>query len=399
MPKRNFPRWLRQPWRGLARNIQKRFYENLWTTSRRRFFLLTLAPALLVFIYTALLASPMYVSTTRFAIRNMESSGGLGGGLDFIRQFMGPGEGSTTGDSYLIAQYALSWGLFSKIDARLDLRGHFQDSRWDVISRLSKSATQDDMLAYWTWAVKLDFNSDTGLISCQARAYTPEMAQQINQLIIEYSEVLINEMNQRGRQDSMALAQAEVKTAEERLSRAHDAMRRMRERTALLSAQTAAGTLQTVIDNLEIEAAKTAAELKEAQAYMSEDSPSVETLKRRLAAINGQLKAERGKLSGRGAEEDGREYLSAVVGELENLQLEEEFARQQYTAALAALEAARISSNAKHRYLVAFEPPILPDESRYPPILKSTTLTFLGTMLLFGFASLITAAVREHAGF
>jgi capsular polysaccharide transport system permease protein len=226
------------------------------------------------------------------------------------------------------------------------------------------------------------------------------MAQRINQLVIEYNELLINEMNQRGRQDSLALARAELKTAEERLSQAHAAMRQVREKTALLSAQTAAETLQTVINNLEVDAAKTAAELKEARAYMREDSPAVETLKRRLAAVNGQLEAERGKLSGRDAEAgQNQEYLSAVVGELENMQLEEGFSRQQYTAALAAMEAARIRNDTRNRYLVAFEPPLLPDESLYPPILKSTALTFLGAMLLLGLGSLITAAIREHAGF
>ncbi|MDR2726206.1 MAG: capsule biosynthesis protein [Candidatus Adiutrix sp.] len=381
------------------RNIQRRFHENLWTISLRRFFLLTLSPALLVFIYTALLASPMYISMSKFAIRNMEAGGGLVGGFDLIQQFVGRGDNSTAGDSYLIAQYVVSWDIFSKIDARLGLKEHFQDTGRDLISRLSGRATQEDILDYWAWVVKLDFDRDTGLISCQVKAYTPEMAQRINKLLIEYSEALINEMNRRGHQDSLDMAQAEVKTAEERLSRAHAAMRQMREKTTHISAQTAAETLQTIIVNLEVEAAKTAAELKEARAYMRDDSPAVETLKRRLSAINDQLASERGKLSGMNAESQDREYFSAVVGALENMQLEEEFARQQYTAALATLEAARIRSDAKNRYLVAFEPPLLPDESLYPPILKSTFLTFLGTMLLLGLGSLITAAVREHAGF
>jgi len=400
MTRWTFPRrWLRQPWRDLLRNIQRRFHENLWTISLRRFFLLTLSPALLVFIYTALLASPMYISMSKFAIRNMEAGGGLVGGFDLIQQFVGRGDNSTAGDSYLIAQYVVSWDIFSKIDARLGLKEHFQDTGRDLISRLSGRATQEDILDYWAWVVKLDFDRDTGLISCQVKAYTPEMAQRINKLLIEYSEALINEMNRRGHQDSLDMAQAEVKTAEERLSRAHAAMRQMREKTTHISAQTAAETLQTIIVNLEVEAAKTAAELKEARAYMRDDSPAVETLKRRLSAINDQLASERGKLSGMNAESQDREYFSAVVGALENMQLEEEFARQQYTAALATLEAARIRSDAKNRYLVAFEPPLLPDESLYPPILKSTFLTFLGTMLLLGLGSLITAAVREHAGF
>jgi capsular polysaccharide transport system permease protein len=110
------------------------------------------------------------------------------------------------------------------------------------------------------------------------------------------------------------------------------------------------------------------------------------------------LASERGKLSGLTVE--GREnFLGAVVGEFHDLQLEEEFARQQFTTALAALEGARIRGEAKNRYLVAFEPPLLPGEPLYPTIIKTTVLTFLGAVLLLGLISLIVAAVREHAGF
>ena len=371
--------------------------EDFWASSRGRFLLPALVPAFLVFIYTALLASPVYISTAQFAIRNLEAGGGAAPGLDFIQQLIGGGEKSAVGDSYLIAQYAVSWDIFSKIDAQLGIKAHFQDTSRDMISRLSSGASQNDMLDYWAWVVKLNFDRDTGLISCKVKAYTPEMARRINQLIIEYSEILINEMNRRGYQDSLAMAQAEVEKAEERLSRAHAAMRRMREKTTQISAQAATETLQTIIVNLEVEAARTAAELKELRAYMRDDSPAVEALKRRLDAISGQLASERGKVSGFNA--GSPEHLSAMVGEFQDLQLEEEFARQQYTAALTALEGVRIKGETKNRYLVAFEPPLLPDESLYPPVIKATVLTFLGAVLLLGLGSLITAAIREHAGF
>ncbi|MCL2029397.1 MAG: capsule biosynthesis protein [Deltaproteobacteria bacterium] len=378
-------------------SIERRFFEDFWAASRHRFLLLALVPTFLVFIYTALLASPIYISTAQFAIRNLEAGGGAAPGMDFIQQLIGGGEKSAIGDSYLITQYAVSWDIFSKIDAQLGLKGHFQDTSRDMISRLSSGATQNDVLDYWAWVVKLNFDRDTGLISCKVKAYTPEMARRINQLIIEYSEVLINEMNRRGYQDSLAMAQAEVEKAEERLSRAHAAMRRMREKTTQISAQAATETLQTIIVNLEVEAAKTAAELKELRSYMRDDSPAVEALKRRLDAISGQLASERGKVSGFNG--DSPEHLSAMVGEFQDLQLEEEFARQQYTAALTALEGVRIKGETKNRYLVAFEPPLLPDESLYPPVVKATVLTFLGAVLLLGLGSLITAAIREHAGF
>jgi capsular polysaccharide transport system permease protein len=378
----------------------------VWRRPVRRFFLLTLIPTLAVFLYTALAASSMYISTSMFTIRNPEESGGGVnlGGLDLTRLFGGTSSGSTVGDSYLIAKYVLSWAMFSKLDAALALKTHYGDLQKDPWSRLTREATQEDLLDYWARMVQITFDSDTGILTCTARAYTPEMAWRINQMIIEVSEALVNEMNLRGEDDAWTRAAAEVRRAEERLTAAHAGLRQMRDQTAILDPRIAAEAVQTIVTRLETEAATVAAELNEARSYMREDSPPVETLQRRWAAINEQLAAERGKLSGLPSGSafrptPGGGQLSAVVGQFEDLQLEEEFARQQYTTALALLESARVQREMQHRYLVAFDPPLLPDEALYPRVIRSTILTFIGLGFLLALSWLIVASIREHAGF
>lgn len=364
-----------------------------------RFLAAILLPTIVVLLYTAFWASPMYVSNSMFAIRSMDS-GGYGGGADLVSQFMIGGSSSTLGDSYLISNYVQSWDIFSKIDQELNLKNHYSDSGKDIVSRLNRDSTQVRILDYWRWAVGLTFDPDTGIIKCRVKAYSPEMAWRINQAVIEHSEALINEINRRGREDSLALAKAEVKLAEDRLSKAHAAVRTMREQTTILSPQSESETLHGVISTLEGQAARLAAELREAEAYMRSDSPTVQTLKRRLEGLNSQLGAERGKLSGLSLTgNQTMSYLSGVLSQFEDLQMEEEFARQHYSSAMTALENARIRNESKSRYLVAFEPPRLPDESRYPLIFRSVVITFFGAALVFGLLSLVVAAIREHAGF
>jgi capsular polysaccharide transport system permease protein len=380
-----------------------------WRRPARRFFFLTLIPTVIVFLYTALWASPMYISTSMFAIRDAEASGGSAGlslgGLDLSRIFSGTNSGSTTGDSYLVAKYVQSWDIFSKLDAALDLKTHYSDRQKDVWSRLPRDVTQADLLDYWEQMAQIDFDPDTGIVTCTVRAYAPEMAWRINQMIIEASEALVNEMNDRGQQDALSRAAGEVRRAEERLTAAHAGLRQMRDQTALLDSRSAAEALQTIVTSLEVEAAKVAAELNEARSYMREDSPAVEALQRRWEALNVQLTAERGKLSGLSAAgaapvpTSGVEHLSAIAGRFEDLQLEEEFARQQYSSAMALLESARVQSEMKNRYLVAFEPPLLPHESLYPLVIRSTILTFIGAALVIAMLSLIIASIKEHAGF
>ena len=170
----------------------------------------------------------------------------------------------------------------------------------------------------------------------------------------------------------------------------------------MIDPKSAAGTLQAAIDKLEVEAVEVAAALGEAKGYMRDDAPQVVSLQRRLDALQAQLALERGKLSSRPASAgtaDDSARLVNVAGQFEDVQLEEEFARQYYTSALATLEAARLRNESQNRYLMAFEPALLPDESLYPNVPKATLLTFLASCLALAFLSLVGASIREHAGF
>ena len=108
-----------------------------------------------------------------------------------------------------------------------------------------------------------------------------------------------------------------------------------------------------------------------------------------------QLASEKLRLAG----EARPDSLTSVAGEYEDLQTESEFARQQLVSAMTSLETARVKAEAKSRYVVAFQIPVLPDESLYPRPFLFTTYVLVGALVLVGLCSLIIAAVREHAGF
>ncbi|MFR0874118.1 MAG: hypothetical protein ACLSHC_05385 [Bilophila wadsworthia] len=67
-----------------------------------------------------------------------------------------------------------------------------------------------------------------------------------------------------------------------------------------------------------------------------------------------------------------------MAGEYEDLQTESEFARQQLVSAMTSLETARVKAEAKSRYVVAFQIPVLPDEScTAPSCLRPMSLSVL----------------------
>lgn len=350
-----------------------------------------LLPTLLSLLYFGLWASPMYIAEARFAVRGAETSGAAGG----LAALLLPSGASVGADAHIVAEYIQSPDIMEAIDGELHIFCHFSSREYDLISRLAADATRDERLSYWNWAVKPSFDPETGVIALSVRAYDPATAKKLAEAVLTKSEALVNAMSRRAQDDAIALAMSEVRTAEQRVSAAQDAMRAFRDRSGMLDPASTAGGLQGIVSQLEGEAVKVRAEIAEASTYMSKDAPALVGLRARLAAVEKQLASEKLRLAG----EARPDSLTSVAGEYEDLQTESEFARQQLVSAMTSLETARVKAEAKSRYVVAFQIPVLPDESLYPRPFLFTAYVFVGALALVGLCSLIIAAVREHAGF
>ena len=349
-----------------------------------------LLPALLSLLYFGLWASPMYIAEARFAVRGAENSGAAGG----LAALLLPSGASVGADAHIVAEYIQSPDIMEAVDGEMGIFRHFSSREYDLISRLAADATRDERLSYWQWAVKPSFDPETGIIALSVKAYDPATAQKLAEAVLTRSEALVNAMSRRAQDDAIALAMSEVKTAEQRVSAAQDAMRAFRDRSGMLDPASTAGGLQGIVSQLEGEAVKVRAEIAEASTYMSKDAPALVGLHARLAAVEKQLASEKLRLAG----EARPDSLTSVAGEYEDLQTESEFARQQLVSAMTSLETARVKAEAKSRYVVAFQIPVLPDESLYPRPFLFTAYVFVGALALVGLCSLIIAAVREHAG-
>ena len=281
------------------------------------------------------------------------------------------------------------------IDGDMAIFKHFSSHAHDPLSRLATDATRDERLTYWKWAVKPSFDPETGIIALSVKAYDPVMAKRLAEAVLAKSEALVNTMNRRAKDDAITLAMAEVSTAEQRVSKAQEAMRAFRDRSGMLDPASTAGGLQGIVSQLESEAVKVRAEIAQAHTFMSKNAPTLVGLRARLEAVEKQLAQEKLRLAG----EARPGSLTSFAGEYEGLQTENEFARQQLVSAMTSLEAARVKAEAKSRYVVAFQIPALPDESLYPLPFLFTAYVFVGSLVLVGLCSLIIAAVREHAGF
>ena len=269
-------------------------------------------PTLLTFGYFALIASPMYVSETQFAVKDVVEQGA---GIDIASQIFKTSSASVQ-NARIVEAYLQSSDLFNALDHELKVVDHYSSSSHDMISRLSKEPTAWDKEVFWSRVSQPKLDVDSGIVTFNVRAYDPKMAQSIAQAALKASEALVNEMNERSRNDSIKLASNEVKVAQQRVTKAQKALESFRDEHRELDPKATASGLQTLVFELEGERSKVNSQLEEARSYMRSDAPMVRSLEKRLAAVEAQLHAEKARIAGN---EKMAVPLNAWVSQYENL--------------------------------------------------------------------------------
>lgn len=364
--------------------VRKKYRKSLLLT------LFVIIPTILLGFYLTFVFSPMYISASYFALRSSDNSD-----LSAVQSFLTSTSSGTVMDAYIIQNHITSHDMLEKVAGRIDLRGHYADPGKDLYSRLKSNPTKEEMLAYWQWLVSVTFELDKGIISVEVKAYTPEMAKAINDVILFYSEELVNQMNTRAHEDAIRLARDELEMAEQRVLKAQAALQRFRDDKSILDPAATAKGLESVIASLESEAASLQAELNAALEVMHRNSPRAVTLQNKLNALQMQIAQEKTRLAGLNS---GNTTLSSLVGDYTQLVTEEQFAQDQLVRSMGSLEIARLKAIAKSRYIVPFQPPTVPEESLYPRPLLFTVFGFFAFLILLGITSLILAAIKDHMG-
>lgn len=347
-------------------------------------------PTLLAAIYFGLIASDVYVSEARFAIRSAKSSGG--GGLAAI--LASPIASSGSQDTVVVTDYAHSQNMLGKVQERLNIKQHYSDDDVDVLARLDKEATQEELLEYFSKHIHLIRDTQSDVITLKVRAFDPATAQQLASLIIELSESLVNDMSHRIKEDALQTARSEVELAEAKVHAASAVLSSFRKDNVSLDPAEESSVLLSLVGGLESRLMQVRSQLSEKQAYMREDAPDIVMLKNRVSALSRQLTLEKGRLVGG----DGGREMSGLIADYQPLALTEQLAHQHYASALNSLEIARLEAQRKKQYLVTFISPNFPDQALEPRRLYEILTVLVYSFLLYLIGGLMWSALKDHIG-
>ncbi len=348
-------------------------------------------PTLLAVIYFGLLASDVYVSESRFAIRSAKSGAAVSGLAAILSS---PIVSSSSSESMVVIDYARSQDMLKSVSSELDVRAHFSQPDVDWLSRLDENASEEELLEHFNQHVSLISDSASGVVTLKTRAYEPEVAQQLGSLIIDLSERLVNQMSARMEEDALATARSEVERAAAKVRAASDVLTEFRDDNVSINPAAESNALLNIVSGLEMQLVETRATLSEKLSYMRPSAPEVVVLRNRINALERQLSIEKGRLSGT----DSGTALSGLIESYQPLVLEQEIAQQQYASALSSLELARIEAQRKKQYVVTFIRPSLPDQALEPRRFNRIMTVALFSFLIYLVGGLMWSALKDHIG-
>ncbi|MGA0595809.1 lipopolysaccharide biosynthesis protein [Enterovirga sp. CN4-39] len=342
-------------------------------------------PTLASTVYFGLIAADQFVAEARFAVR-----GGAMAGLDALSSLTGMPSVQIIQDTQVVTNYIESRALVELLDEKAGLRARYSVPEADFFASLNPSKPIERVVKYWQGMHHAKIEMPGGIVVLSVRAFRPDDAVALANAVVAASEQLVNEMNDRARGDAVANADREFRLAGERLSQARAALETARNREGILDAATESKKADTILSTLRTQQLELeqqyAVSLKQS---VSADAPQMRNLKSRIEALAGQIKEIQSELTALDGAVGGPSALSASMTRLSALQLEQQIAQAQYTAAATALERARLASLSKQIYLTTFVRPVDAEEAQYPRRGMNIALTVAGGLLLWvGFLAL-----------
>lgn len=356
---------------------------------RRRTFAVAALAIMGALIYWGLVASDRYVSEAIIVIERTDMP--TGAAMD-IGNLLTGAAGGQRNDQLLLRAYLQSIDMLNKLDAKLNLRGHYSDTSRDLISRMwGKDRDLEIFHEHYLSRTSIELDEYSGLLHIKAQAYDPKMAKAIADLLVVEGERYMNELGHAMAREQVAFLEKQAVEMNQKNLLARQELLAFQNKKGMLSPQIMAEALQGTINHLESRATDLKTQRASLLGYLSPQAPAVVDLNLQINAIERQIAEEQTKLaSPRG------KTLNTAIEEFQRLELAAKFAEDVYRTALVALEKGRVESLRTLKKIAILQAPSLPQYPREPRRIYNIVVFILATMILAGIIHLLAAIIRDH---
>ncbi|HXC14481.1 MAG TPA: hypothetical protein VNV39_16805 [Stellaceae bacterium] len=359
---------------------------NIW------FWAIVGVPTLVAAVYYFGIASNLYMSEADFVVRGpgTEKSMSIAGMMSSSSSGEQPGQD----EALIVQQFIMSRDVVRKLARHDDLRAVLDRPEGDSVTRFPGMFfwRNDFEALYKAYSrfVEVDIDGETGVSVLKVKAYRPEDAQKIAQALVTYSEQLVNDLNDRTRQDALRSFKQEVDTTQTHIADIQAKLTAYRVKQQMLDPKSAAEGPLALLQVLDTERADAQAKLADA-IKTSPNSPQVPLYRTRIVSLDRLIADDRTRITG------DSNSVAAAETEYERLDEARKLGETELASAYKSLEEARLDAQRQQLFLETVARPNLPDYPLYPKRVLSFSLVLASCLLAYGIAWLLVASVREHA--
>ncbi len=354
----------------------------------RLFALTVVLPTAIATVYYGVFASDIYVAESRFVVRSPQRQvqTGVVGAL-----LQGSGFSRAQDDTYPVIDYIRSRDALRELNKNDYIANAYGD-HGDFVSRFHRRF-DDSFEALWKYygghIVTVDFDSSASITTLKVRAFTSRDAAHINELLLEYSERLINQINARAAQDAIKFSQEQVDTARKKAKDAAAALAAYRNSKAVFDPDRQSALQLQQIAGLQKDMLDAQTQLVQLQS-IAPANPQIPALRTHIVTLQQQIATIMNAVAGSNGS------LSDKAASYVRMQIDSEFANKELASAMTSLENARAEAQRQQLYLERIVQPSEPDMAIEPKRLQAIAATLLMGIVAWGIMTIFIAGVKEH---
>jgi len=358
---------------------------NIW------FWTIVGLPTLIAGVYLFGMAANQYSSEVNFVVKSPNKPSAPSG----IGALLGGGGGSVLSEEAAVVRtFMLSRDAVRELEDKNNLRGIFSRPEGDFLTRfpgvLFWHGDFEALYRAYGHFVTVDIDTLSGISTLEVKAYRAQDAQAIAKALVEDSEQLVNQLNERARSDAVSGAQHEVDVARDRISADQAQLTAYRISQNMLDPKTAATGPLALMTKLNGDAATARGQLADLLKN-SPHSPLIQLTKVRIATLDKLIADERSQITG----DDNS--VAKAESEYERLSVQLDLDQKLLASNISSLEAARLAAQQQQIYLEVITQPNLADYPLYPKRLAMFATIAASCLLAYGIAWLMISGIREHA--
>ena len=354
------------------------------------FVICVLVPLLAAVIYYGFIASDVYVSESRYIVRTQGKQAPSG----LASLLVGTEAAGLTGNAAkAVADYATSRDAMNALNQNGHLQQIYARPEIDIFDRLSPfggAVTHEGLHAYFEDHVAISPDAQSSITTLVVKAYRPEDAHWINEKLLRLGESLINQLNQRSRNDLVRSAQREVEEAKASAQQAATALARYRDEHEIIDPEKQAGVSLQMVSKLQDELIQGRTQLVQMRSFTPQN-PQIPVLEKRIESLDREIQDEMLKVTG------GRGSLAAKSAEYTRLAIEVEFTEKLLASAMTSLQNANNDARRQQAYVERIVQPNMPDKATQPRRLRGILSVFALGLVAWGVLTMLLSAMREHS--